>query len=282
MTILRKKISKKANAKINLFLDVLGKREDGFHEIRTIFSEISLSDRLNFTLTKNRAIQILTNIDSLNNQKNLAFIVAKYIQRVYKVPYGVKIDIQKNIPVAAGLGGGSSDAAAVINALSEIWNLELKENDKNRIAAKFGSDINFFLKGGTALGEGRGEKIKSIEPIEINNILLVKPAFEIRSSVAYKEVRDIHENNDWKKLVNLKDKKYVYNKLQEGIENKYQIIKDTLNKMLSFNAEKAILSGSGPTMIGFFDERVKMEVANEFFKKNDFWTKKTKTIKKAK
>ena len=256
-------------------------RLDGYHEIRTIFSEIDLYDVLNFTLTKNSAIKILANIDFVSLEKNLIYKVAIFIQKKYNVLNGAKIDLQKNIPIAAGLGGGSSNAAQTILALNEIWKLNLSTIEMNSIAARFGSDINFFLSGGTAIGEGRGEEIKRLDDLEIENILLVNPGFEISSKEAYEAVNVVKPNSNWKEFLRNKDVNFCFNKLEEGIIRLYPKIGKTLNFMQENGAMKAMLSGSGATMIGFCPDRATAENLSEYFTRKKYWNCITKTIKRS-
>lgn len=264
-------------AKINLFLDVLSKRTDGFHEIRTIFSEISLSDTLNFILTKNIGVKILTNKYFVSSENNLIYKVAIFIKKKYNVRDSVEISLQKNIPISAGLGGGSSNAAVTIKALSEIWDLKLSQAEKHEIAAEFGSDINFFLTGGCALGEGRGEIVKPLDDIQMDNIFLVKPNFGISSSTAYGAVKISRENQNWQNLVKSSQTRYCFNKLQEGITELYPEIKMIIEFLEANGAEKAILSGSGSTVIGFCPERQTAEKFSKYYSSKGYWNFITKT-----
>ncbi len=157
----------KSYAKINLFLDVMKKREDGFHDIRTIFSEIDLYDELFFDLTKKGSIEILTDTDQIELHENLIYQLAFFIKDTYDVKDGCRIRLKKIIPIAAGLGGGSSNAAATIIALNKLWNLQLSFSTMRKIAAKFGSDIAFFLTGGIAIGTGKGDDLTPLDDYDI-------------------------------------------------------------------------------------------------------------------
>ena len=223
----------------------------------------------------------MTNTDFVSLEKNLIYKVAIFIKKKYNVLNGAKIDLQKNIPVAAGLGGGSSNAAQTILALNEIWKLNLSILEMNSLAARFGSDINFFLSGGTALGEGRGEEIKRLDDLEIENILLVNPGFEISSKEAYKAVNIAKSNNNWKKLLRNKDVNFCFNKLEEGVIKLYPEISNTLNFMQENGTMKAMLSGSGATMIGFCPDRAIAENLSEYFTRKKYWNCITKTIKRS-
>ncbi|MFA6910209.1 MAG: 4-(cytidine 5'-diphospho)-2-C-methyl-D-erythritol kinase, partial [Candidatus Cloacimonadaceae bacterium] len=172
-------------AKINLFLEILGRLPGNYHQVNTVLSSIDLFDSIKYALTKSRAIILWSSIAELDGQSNLIYRIAKYLQDEYKVDCGVDIHLKKRIPIAAGLGGGSSNAANAIESLDRLWQLNLDPAAKERIAAMFGSDINFFLHGGTALGENRGEKISPMDDIKIDNILLVNPGIAISAGTAY-------------------------------------------------------------------------------------------------
>jgi len=271
----------RANAKINLFLDVLSKRPDGYHEIRTIFSEITLFDSLNFTLTKNDRVKILTNKRFVSIENNLIYKVAIFLKEEYNVLNGVEVFLEKQIPIAAGLGGGSSNAAATIRALSRLWDLNFTDSEMHKIAEKFGSDINFFLEGGCALGEGRGERISQLDDIEFNNIILIKPPFGVSSGEAYKAVSLSEENRSWQLF--LKDPKVeiCYNKLEEGVVNIYPEIGEIIDHLKQNGALKAMLSGSGSTIIGFCPDPETAHRFSKYYSKKGYWNFITKTKKRS-
>jgi len=265
-------------AKINLFLDVLGKREDGYHEIRTVFSEIGLYDTLNFTLTKKEEVKILTNKDFVKADENLIYKIAVFLKKRYNVENGVTVELGKNIPIAAGLGGGSSNAATTIEALSNLWKLNISPKEKHEIASLFGSDINFFLEGGCALGEGRGEDISPLEDIEINHVFLVNPGFGIPSWEAYKAVKPSETANDnWQNLLETQDIKFCFNKLEEGVRQLYPEIDQIINYLEDNGAKKAMLSGSGATIIAFCSDQETTEKFCSFYSGKGYWNFSTKT-----
>ncbi len=271
-------ISLKSFAKINLSLQVLGKLEDNYHQIRTVFSEIDLFDVLSFTLTKNSGIKVLSNIVSLKQEDNLIYKIAVFIKDNYRVKNGVIIDLKKNIPIAAGLGGGSSNAAMTILALSDIFDLNLPDSELHLIAEKFGSDLNFFLVGGTALGFGRGQKIQKLDFKKIDNILLINPGFGVSSREAYQNV--IESGNDWNNFQNTLDIQFAFNDLEKGVVKLYPEIGEIIDDCKKIGAVNSILSGSGATVIGFFNDEITIKKANEFFKRKGYWVKITKTIRR--
>jgi len=262
-----------AYAKINLFLEVLKKDEDGYHLIDTLFSEISLHDSLKFSLTKYHDIKILSNVVDLRTKDNLVYKVAVFIQDKYSVRYGAKIELRKSIPIAAGLGGGSSDAATTIVGLNRIWDLNLSKDEMHAIARRFGSDINFFLEGYQAIGSGRGDMIEPLETdFDIRNILLVNPNFSIMSREAYELVEFSNPNPDLRDLLRTHDSDYCFNRLESGILRKYPILSDIFDHLYAIGAKKVMLSGSGPTIIGFFDGHKKCRSAQNLMKNKGFWS----------
>ncbi len=278
----RKAFGLDSYAKINLFLDIKAKLESGYHEISTLFTEIDLYDKIKFSLTNNADIKIMSNISSLNNQENLIYKIGIFIKDRYSVQCGANIELEKNIPIAAGLGGGSSNAAVTIKGLSKLWNLNLSNSEMHEIASKFGSDINFFLEGFTAIGEERGDKITQINDIMIDNILLVNPNFPISSKEAYDLVKINTLNSNLSKLINTQNPIFCFNKLEEGISEKYPTIRQTLKLLKDIGAKNAILSGSGATMIGFFDDPYSCIKARKLISKQNFWSYITSTRRRQK
>lgn len=273
----RKAFGLNSYAKINLFLDIEEKLESGYHKISTLFTEIDLHDKLKFSLTNNAELKIMSNISSLNNQSNLIYKIGIYIKDRYSVQYGANIELEKHIPVSAGLGGGSSNAATTIIGLSELWDLNLSKKEMHEIASLFGSDINFFLEGFTAIGENRGEIITQVSDIDIENILLVNPNFPISSKEAYQMVKISNRNLNLQKLLDTQNPVFCFNKLEEGIKEKYPTIHKTLELLKEIGAKNAILSGSGATMIGFFDDPNTCKKARKLINEMNFWSYITST-----
>jgi 4-diphosphocytidyl-2-C-methyl-D-erythritol kinase len=265
-------------AKINLVLNVESLLNSGYNKIRTLFSEIDLHDNLKYSLTKSKEIEVWSNIDQLCGEKNLIHKVATYLKDKYSVNSGVKIELNKEIPLAAGLGGGSSNAANAIKALNSLWSLNMTKSDMHSLAAKFGSDINFFLEGGSACGSNRGEIIERIDPIQINYILLVKPQFGISSKEAYEEIKTRKINNNFNKFLETRDLKLIFNDLQTGIIIKYPEIGRIIDELKDKGAVKAQMSGSGSTCYGIYTSAELLNQSYDYFTKQGYWTKITKTI----
>jgi len=276
-----------ARAKLNLFLEVRGKREDGYHNIRSIVTEIPLSDNLTFRLTTSRSIKIFCSPPDLSNDANIVSDIARFLQERYDVEKGIDIHIEKNIPIAAGLGGGSSDAAVAVKVLNKLWDLYLSRNQMHDIAARFGSDINFFLEGGTALISGRGENVRPLSvPVKIDYLLLVNPNIRISSKDAYSWVNCFTEDDEkFKKMYKALQSgniqaisKALYNDLEQGVMSRNPLLRKIKQDLLDLGALGSLMSGSGATLFGIFDNKVKAMRATEYFRGLNFWVFITQTV----
>ncbi len=266
----------KAYAKINLYLDTLSKGDE-FTKIRTVFAQIDLRDTLSIKKNRSGEISFGCSDASLQNADNLVVRVAKFLQKRCKVGYGAEIFLQKEIPVAAGLGGGSSDAAAALQALDKEWELGLSEAEQHEIAAGFGSDINFFLRGGVCLGTDRGQLIEPIAFEQIDNILLVNPGVAISSKEAYQNVKSYGKTDGFERFLASGDVGFCYNGLEAGVLELYPSVRECLQDLRKNGAKKAMLSGSGATVIGFFEDAKTAKLTEKYFKNKNFWTLFTKT-----
>lgn len=179
-------VSLKAYAKINLALDVLRRREDGYHEIRSVVQTISLADDLRLILKDSPEIQLVCTGDVPRDERNLAYRAARLLQEETQIPKGVRIELEKTIPVGAGLGGGSADAAAVVKGLNDLWELGLSEREMLRICARLGSDVPFCLLGGTALMQGRGEVVEPLPRLGELWLVLVRPRVQVSTAQVYR------------------------------------------------------------------------------------------------
>lgn len=262
-------------AKINLFLEVLGRRPDGYHEVNTVMSSIDLCDSIKYALTKTPCIKLWSNRVELESEDNLIFQVASYLQSTYQVELGVEIELEKRIPIAAGLGGGSSNAAVTLLALNKLWDMKLGDEELHSVASKFGSDINFFLGGGTALASGRGESISPVWDIEIPHILLVNPGLYISAAEAYKLIEPGYPVRSWNPVDDLSKS---FNRLEPGIRKKYGLVDDILKMMESYHPKLAMMSGSGSTCFAIFDGNEALEQCKASFDQLGYWTHKTRTL----
>ena len=189
-------VYEKAPAKINLTLDILRKREDGYHEVEMVMTMVDLADRLELKTLDRDTIIIASPVGYIPvDEKNHAFQAAKLIKERYGVKQGVYIHIDKQIPVSAGLGGGSSDAAATLRGLNRLWNLNISEQELQELAAEIGSDVPFCVTGGTALATGRGEKLKRVKSPPPCWVILAKPAISVSTAEMYRNF-DVSANQE--------------------------------------------------------------------------------------
>ncbi|SEK98869.1 4-diphosphocytidyl-2-C-methyl-D-erythritol kinase [Carnobacterium iners] len=250
-------VTEKAPAKINLTLDVLHKREDGYHELEMVMTSVDLADYITLKTLKKDTIIIQSNNGFLPlDQRNHAYKAARLIKDKFNIQLGVEMMIRKNIPIAAGLGGGSSDAAATLRGLNQLWNLNLSLAELAELGAEVGSDVPYCIYGGTAFVSGRGEKIEHLEAVPQCWVVLVKPKKGIStgtvfSALSYETL--IHpstrlmvaaiQEQDYSKMTNL-----IGNSLEEASTIRQPSIEKIKQKMISFGADAALMSGSGPTI----------------------------------
>lgn len=265
-------ITLQANAKINLTLDVLGKRPDGYHNLSMIMMEIPLFDII--SLSKHDKIQVASNLSFLpNNQKNIAYQAAEQFFLETKIPGGVSIQIEKNIPVSAGLAGGSTDAAAVLKGLNQLYDAGLTLQQLQIIGNRVGKDVPFCLQGGLALAEGTGEKLRCLPSLPHCYIVLIKPHY---LNVSTKEVftafnvsrQELHPDTCGAiKALEEKDLnglcRRMYNVLEEVTAKKHSVISEYKNVMMEYGALGSVMSGSGPSVFGVFSSLQQAENAKE-------------------
>lgn len=257
----------KSHGKINLGLDVLYKRDDGYHEINTIMQQIDLSDTLIIKENNKEDIVIKTdNKDLPLDSSNLIYKAWAKIKEKTGIKKGIEVVVEKNIPIAAGLAGGSSNAAAVLKGLNELWQLGLAEEDLQKIGLEIGADVPFCITGGTALAEGIGEKLTKLKSFKDINLLLVNPGMQILTAEVYASLRpngkrkmniekviEFIENNDLYALA-----KSIVNVMEEVVIKKNPIILEIKEDLLDCGALCSLMSGSGPTVFGLFDDLEKL------------------------
>lgn len=255
----RLKLLVKAPAKINLSLDVLGKRQDGYHEVKMIMTTIDLADRLELTELAEDRIEILSHNRYVpDDQRNLAYQAAKLLKEKFNVKKGVSITIEKTIPVAAGLAGGSSDAAATLRGLNKLWNLGLTIDELAELGVEIGSDVSFCVYGGTAIATGRGEKIEHIKTPPSCWVILAKPHIGVSTADVYGNLklnRVTHPNVDkMVDVINSGDYKgicdTVGNVLEDVTFGMHPEVARIKSQMKRFGADAVLMSGSGPTVFG--------------------------------
>jgi len=211
----------------------------------------------------------------LNTPENLVYRTAKYLMDRFQPTHGVAIELEKKIPITAGLGGGSSNAAVTMRVLNSLWELGLSDVDLGNIGAEFGSDVPFFLHGGSALGKGRGDEISALPDIDQDNLLLVNPRIAITSSEAYMMVQLPIEPRQW---VGEDVIANAFNRLQVSVSKRYPVIDEIIDRMIDNGAHNAIMSGSGPTCIGFFKDDVTLISCQRQFLDLGYWTYNARTI----
>ena len=261
----------RAFAKINMGLDILRKREDGYHEVRMIMQTIQMYDVLEMKKVKKPGISLSVNYPYIpSDERNLVYKAAKLLMDEFQVKEGVDIRLEKFIPVAAGMAGGSSDAAAAMVGINHLFKLGLSEKDLMDRAVNIGADVPYCIMRGTALAEGIGEKLTRIAQVPDCYVLIGKPGIGVSTKTAYESlqldkiqshpdidgmIRDIENGN----LLAMTDK--MGNVFESGIIGKYPVIGEIKDLMEANGALKAMMSGSGPTVFGIFDDREKMEAA---------------------
>ncbi len=253
------RVLEKAPAKINLSLDVLRKREDGFHEVRMIMTTIDLADRVELVDIPSNEIRIVSHNRFVpDDQRNLAYQAARLLKERYKIERGVSISITKTIPVAAGLAGGSSDAAATLRGLNKLWKLGLTLDDLAKLGAEIGSDVSFCVYGGTALATGRGEIIQQIDPPPHCWVVLAKPTIGVSTADVYRNlklqsvqhpdvdgmIKALH-NHNYEKICSL-----MGNVLEDVTLRMHPEVANIKEQMKRFGADAVLMSGSGPTVFG--------------------------------
>jgi 4-diphosphocytidyl-2-C-methyl-D-erythritol kinase len=254
-----------AYAKINLTLDVLGRRTDGYHELVTVMQTIDLHDTLCLSATNDQQVQLICSQSALSNEENLAMRAALAVRQHIGSTQGIKIELYKRIPMAAGLGGGSSDAAAVLLALHHWWQLNIPPGDLLDIAASLGSDVPFFLTGGLALCEGRGERITPLNaywPQQMRWLLLLKPAISISTAAAFRQLpasdytNGTHSRAVCDALQAHKEPQRgdLHNGLERSVLQSYPEVVQAREDMLRAGVPFVRLSGSGPTLFAPFAE----------------------------
>lgn len=270
-------------AKINLFLNVLFKRKDGFHEIHTLFERIRLFDEL--TLIPSRSgIKIITRSKNLpRGSGNICYRAAKLLKDRFKIKRGVLIKIEKRIPIAAGLGGGSSNGASVLLGLNRLWKLGLSKKELLRAGAELGSDVPFFiLETPFALGRGRGEILRKIrQPGKKIWHCLVKPPFSISTKAAYQRLKTSSltpKKADVRMLLHSIHKgdseslsKLLTNSLEDTLNKRVMAILKIKKELMRHGALGSLVSGSGPTVFGIFSSQDSARKAARGLRKNRRW-----------
>jgi len=242
-------IQSKSYAKINLGLEVLSKRNDGFHSISSVITKINLFDEITVEIANKNSISQ----KGILQKENIIFKVINYMQNKYKINK-LNIFVKKNIPYSSGLGGGSSNAATVIKLINNLFNLNLDSKEIFDIGLLFGSDVPFFLGPNTAFVRGRGESLLFIPKPNIENILLIYPKLNLenKTSTVFKNVKTFTDGNIQNELVKkIKNNKIIFssqfNGLEESALNNFENLRDLKNKLISLGLTNISMSGAGPS-----------------------------------
>lgn len=262
-------IELRAHGKINLSLDVLGRRNDGYHEVKMIMHTVGLYDSIYIRREREKGIRMECNLSSLpTNEENLMVKAARSILDEFSIEEGLSLRLIKRLPVAAGMAGGSADAAAVFHGMNQLFHLNLSTEELEKRAVKFGADIPFCLHKGCYLSEGIGEKLKKLPTLPPCTIILVKPAFSLSTKLIYENLRlenltdkehpevdemiEKLENGDLEEICKLGGN--LLEKVSISLRPEIQVLKDFFIKE---GALLSLMSGSGPTVFGIFPEEEK-------------------------
>lgn len=267
----------KARAKINLGLDVLGKREDGYHEVRMVMQTIGIYDRLILTKIPEEEIRITSNLAFLPvNENNLIYKAIKLLKDEYHFPGGVSVDLNKFIPVAAGMAGGSTDAASTMYGVNRLFGLNLSMGKMMELGVRLGADVPYCVMRGTALAEGIGEKLTRITPVPHMWILIAKPQINVSTRLVYEQLDmgGIQKHPDIDgiiRAIEAQDVVRIAQSMGNVLENVtvplYPVIETIKQDMLSHGAINAMMSGSGPTVFGIFPDEQTTLACQAFLKK---------------
>lgn len=267
----------KAYAKINILLDIVGKREDGYHLLKMVMQNIDLYDEVSVNKIK-KGIEINCNKEYVpTNDRNIAYKAAKLFIDRYNIDSGVKIVIEKNIPVAAGLAGGSTDAAAVLKIMNKLFNINASKEELMNIGLKLGADVPYCIAGGTALCEGIGEKVTQLKSFKNHILVLVKPPFGVSTKEVYKEfdLKKAKIHPDCENIISKLEEDdliYVADNMRNLLENvtlkKYRNLIGIKEQMMELGAIGSLMSGSGPSIFAFFDDMFKAQKCYDKMKKN--------------
>lgn len=261
----------RAMAKINLGLDVVKRREDGYHEVRMIMQTIQMYDQIDLSKSEEPGIRVKTNLPYLpNNENNLVYKAAKLLMDEFHITKGLDIRLRKFIPVAAGMAGGSSDAAAVMVGVNRMFHLELSMEELADRGTAIGADVPYCIMRGTALAEGIGELLTPLPPLPPCYILVGKPGINVSTKNVYKSLRvdKIENHPDIDGMIDairegslMGVTARMANVLEDVTIQAYPVISEIKQNMIENGALNALMSGSGPSVFGIFDDRRKAEHA---------------------
>lgn len=259
-------ITLNAPAKVNYLLDVIRRRSDGYHDLRMVMQRVNLCDEITITMTKTPGISVSCGKNGVpDGPGNIAWKAANTLLELSDYNQGINISIIKNIPVAAGLGGGSSDAASVLMGMNELLHLKLSDQRLMDIGVTLGADVPFFIFKKTALAEGIGEALSAMPTMPAAWILLVNPGVHVSTAWVYKNLQLTNGRELNKLPVSYRDLKDVCSIFANDLESvtipAFPVIADIKNRMLQHEALGAMMSGSGPTVFGLYQDKDSAEQA---------------------
>ena len=273
-----KKIKLKAYGKINLGLDVLGRRDDGYHDLDMIMQSVDLCDQITIAKNKTGEIKVTSNTSKIpNDESNLAYKSAKLLIDEFEIKKGVDIEIEKKIPISGGMAGGSTDCAAVLKGMNKLFKLRLSEQELMDRGVKLGADVPFCIMGKTARAEGIGEVLTPIKNKLKGYIVLAKPPISVSTGFVYGRIDEVEVKNkpDTEAMIEAIKKKdlkgladTICNVLEEVTIPDYPIVKEIKDKMIENGAINAMMTGSGPTVFGLFDDKKKAVAAVDVLKES--------------
>ncbi len=259
----------KAYAKINLGLDVLGRLENGYHEVKMVMQTVGIYDELTLTRTENGITVTTDNEELPTDDNNLIYKAARIMMEEYQLEGGIQIHLKKNIPIAAGMAGGSTDAAATFKGISRLYDLDCTLEELMKLGVRVGADVPYCILGGTALAEGIGEKLTSLNPAPDCYVLVIKPDINVSTRYVYEhlDAEGVTEHPDIDGMVNAIWEESLQgildrmgNVLESVTVKKYPVINDLKKRMRTLGALNSMMSGSGPTVFGIFvNERLARE-----------------------
>lgn len=263
------KIELKAYGKINLGLDVIRKRPDGYHDLDMIMQMVDVYDDIVITKNKTGKIEVKTDTAVLSNGKdNLAYMAAKMLMDEFKIKDGVNIYINKRIPIAGGMAGGSSDCATTLMGINQLFELGLSKEELMERGVKLGADVPYCVLGGTAIARGIGEVLTPLPASADCHVIIAKPPVSVSTAYVYGHIKPLEitkrpdieamaqsiKDGDLKKMASL-----IYNVMEDVTVGEYPIISEIKQVMLDNGALNSIMSGSGPTVFGLFDDKEKAQ-----------------------
>lgn len=269
-------ITLNAYAKINLSLDVAGRLANGYHEVRMIMQTVGIHDTLKFEKTEGEIVLSSDAGELPLGEDNLIYKAAKLVRETYGISGGVKVHLEKRIPVAAGMAGGSTDAAATLKAMNLLYDLRLSEEDLCGLGVKLGADVPYCIMGGTALSEGIGEVLTKLAPMPECVLLVAKPDINVSTKEVYQALDSQsvpwHPDVDgMRQAIEEGRLEGIYSRLGNVLETvtvaKHPIVSEIKQEMLENGALGSLMSGSGPSVFGIFDDEEKARAAGECIKK---------------